>query len=97
MAKRTESEVTPSVVVDLGRVKKKRVRDLKRGDGPLVDEVDDAVNYVRASLGEEADGKTFVPVVLIYRKKGKKKKNKSSSSSSGIPVPVPFPPFFVKV
>ena len=95
MAKRAESEVTPSVVVDLGRVKKKRVRELKKGEGPLVDEVDDAVDYVRAALGDEAHGKTFVPVVLVYRKKEKKRKRKDSSS--GIPLPVPFPPFFIKV
>lgn len=92
--KASESEVTLPIVIDLGRVKKKRVRELKRAEGPLLDDVDDAVEHVRARLGDEADGKTFVPVVLVYRKKRKKKKK---NRTSGLTVPVPFPPFFMKI
>jgi len=66
------AEVTQPIVVDLGKAKKKRIRQLKRGQGPLVLEVQDVINEVSASLGEEGSGKQLVPVVVLYRKKQRK-------------------------
>jgi len=63
------AEITQPIVVDLGKVKKKRIRQLKRGRGPLVLDVQDVVNEVSASLGDEVAGKQLVPVVVLYRKK----------------------------
>ncbi len=59
----------PPIVIDLGKVKKKRVKALKRGEGKLVNEVQQAVEQVRASLGPSAEGKELVPVVVVYRQK----------------------------
>jgi hypothetical protein len=66
------AEVTQPIVVDLGKAKKKRIRQLKRGRGPLVLEVQDVVNEVSASLGEEGAGKQLVPIVVLYRRKQRK-------------------------
>jgi hypothetical protein len=61
------------IVIDLGKKKKKRINDLKSGRGPLVHEVAQVINEVRANLGDDAGNKQLVPVVLIYRKKTRRR------------------------
>jgi len=68
------SETLPPVVVDLGKVPRKRVKQLRRGRGPLVGEIEEVVEDVRQQLGDEADGKSVLPIVLLYRSKPKRKK-----------------------
>jgi hypothetical protein len=63
------------IVIDLGKEKKRRIKDLKRGQGKLMAEIAAVLNEVRASLGEEADGRQLVPVIVIYKQKKKRKKN----------------------
>lgn len=69
----TARDVTP-VVIDLGKVRSKAVRDLKRGGGELLGEVQDALVATRQRLGPEAAGKELVPIVLLYRKKKKRRR-----------------------
>ena len=57
------------IVIDLGKQKRKRIRQLKRGRGRLLDDVGAAVEQVRTRLGGQAAGRELVPIVLIYRKK----------------------------
>ena len=66
--------MTAPVVVDLGKVRSKRIKQLKRGTGPLTDEAMDVVRRVQEGMGGDAKGKQFVPVVIVYRKKEKKRK-----------------------
>jgi hypothetical protein len=68
-------DVDPKVpiVVDLGKAKKKQIALLKEGDGPLLRDVQAALNQVRARLGPDGDKKELVPVVLVYRRKRKKR------------------------
>ena len=70
----SEAEALTPVIVDLGKVKRKRIKQLKRGIGPLVDEVSDLVDAVCDRLGDEAEGKTILPVVILYRRKSQKKR-----------------------
>jgi hypothetical protein len=64
--------VSVPIVVDLGRKRRKRIRQLKQGRGPLLDEVRNVLDQVTAGMGAEAADKHFVPVVLIYGKKRKR-------------------------
>jgi len=64
----------PPIVIDLGKVSKKRIRALKDGTGDLIDEIDEVVARVRAELGEEAKSKELVPIVLVYKRKPPKKR-----------------------
>ena len=66
--RQTATAIAP-VVVTLGNQSRKRIRRLKRGRGKLMDEVSNVVDQVRANFGEHAEGKVFVPVVLVYRRK----------------------------
>ena len=68
--------VTP-VVVDLGKVKRKHVKRLKRGEGKLADEVLDVLDEVNDELGDELEGTTLVPVVMVYERKRKKSKRRT--------------------
>ncbi|QSQ14572.1 DUF6200 domain-containing protein [Myxococcus landrumensis] len=65
---------TVPIVIDMGKLRRKKIKDLKKGEGALMLEVGDALNEVRDQLGGEVMGKQLVPVVLIYQKKSKKKR-----------------------
>lgn len=62
------------IVIDLGKVRQKQIKALKQGRGALVREIDEVVAQVQAELGEEADGKELLPVVIVYRRKPKKQR-----------------------
>jgi len=59
------------VVVDLGSERSNRLRELKKGEGPLLEDVTRVLEDIRAESPELA-GKELVPVVMIYRKKAKR-------------------------
>ena len=59
----------PPVVLDLGKAKKKLIKALKHGEGRLMEDVAHAVEAVRSNLSPEMDGKTIIPVVIVYEKK----------------------------
>lgn len=61
------------LILNMGKTKRKRIRQLKRGRGRLVDDVREALDQVSSELGAQASGKEIVPVVLIYRRKRKKR------------------------
>lgn len=69
--------VNAPIVIDVGKTTRRKLRNLEKGCGPIVTDVQDAVAEVTTSLGEQADGKQFVPVVLVYRKKRKRNKRKN--------------------
>jgi hypothetical protein len=78
------AEIAP-IIIDLGKEKRKRIKDLKRGRGRLMNEVAGVINEARMNLGAEAEGKEFIPIILIYRKKRKRK-----GGSVALPLPFPF-------
>jgi hypothetical protein len=61
------------VVIDLGKTKASRIKDLKRGEGKLMQEVCDVADQVRASLGADAANKELIPIVLVYKKKTRRR------------------------
>ena len=60
---------TAPIVIKLGKASKRRIKLLKQGEGPLVEDVQSALAEVRSQLGKEADDKELVPVVILYRRK----------------------------
>ena len=69
-----QGDQMPPVVLDLGRTKKKLIKALKQGEGPLMEDVSDAVEAIRANLSPELDGKALIPVVIVYEKKSSRKR-----------------------
>jgi hypothetical protein len=65
--------VSMPIVIDLGKERQKRIRQLKRGRGRLLDEIDEVVEHVKAGLGPDDQAKQLVPIVMVYRKKQKRK------------------------
>ena len=53
-----------------GKARYKKVKKAKKGRGPLVDDMEMAVQEAEAELGED-HGKTIVPVIITYKKKRK--------------------------
>jgi hypothetical protein len=65
----TQTASSP-IVIDLGKVKKKKVRQLKEGRGDLAREVENVLADARRN---HTDGnKELVPVILVYQKKRRK-------------------------
>ena len=72
-----ELDVVTPVLVDLGKVKRKHVKRLKRSEGRLVAEVFDVLDEVVAELGDDLKGATLVPIVMIYERKRKKSRRRT--------------------
>lgn len=69
-----ELEVTEPIIINLGKQSRKRIKRLIKGHGKLWYEVEGVVDQVSEKLGEELEGKTIVPLVMVYRRKQKKKR-----------------------
>jgi Family of unknown function (DUF6200) len=68
----TETKPSPKTVapliVNLGKKRRKLVRQLLEGEGQLLDEVEDAINELKASGAISA---TAQPVIVVVRPKPK--------------------------
>lgn len=67
-----DADSLPAIVVDVGKVGRKAVQELKRGKGGLMQQIAHVVGSVRSQLGEDADDVPLLPVVIVYRQKSKK-------------------------
>lgn len=65
--------VQPAYIFDMGRQKKKVIKKLKKGGGPIDEHVDEAIAHTKTVLGDAGGVRVFVPIVLVYEKKKKKK------------------------
>jgi hypothetical protein len=81
MTKPLDVDARRVVVVDLGAISKKRLKQLRRGEGKEMWKVLQVLNGVKAS------GLADTPVVVVYKKKAKK-------SGGRFPMPLPFPFLF---
>jgi|SRR5687768_10769874 hypothetical protein len=70
----TSTEMTQPVIIDLGRQKRRALKNLKRGEGRLWEDVLDVVEEVKDLLGTDAEGKVLVPVILIYRERSRRRR-----------------------
>ena len=61
--------VMAPVILSLGKKKSKAIKQLKRGKGSAMEELMGVVEQVQNNLGEQAEGKLILPVVVIYSKK----------------------------
>jgi len=72
----TELELITPLVIDLGRTSAKRVKRLRKGQGKLMREVGEILDEVAVALGDELNGKTVLPVIMIYQKKRGRKRRR---------------------
>ena len=60
------------IIIDLGKISGKKAKQLKKGQGLYVSEVQPAIAQAVAKLGDALAGKEIVPVVVLYKKKPSK-------------------------
>ena len=72
-AVKTATEMTQPVIIDLGRQKSSALRDLKKGEGKLWEEVLEVAEEVKEMLGTEADGKVLIPIIILYKEKSNRR------------------------
>jgi len=80
-----ETDLPIPVVVDVGATRKKKIKQLKKGEGSLMNEVKAIIREVEATHAEQLGDRKIWPVVLIYRQKKSKRKRLGG---------VPFPRLF---
>ena len=64
----------PPSVSDLGKQRRKRIDQLKKGRGALAAEIAEIVEQVREQLGSKVEGKEILPVAIVYQRKRKRRK-----------------------
>ena len=64
-----KAEMAQPIIIDLGRQKSQKLKDLKEGEGELWDEVLEVIEEAKEMLGAEAEGKLLMPLILIYEKR----------------------------
>ena len=57
------------IIVDLGKPTREKLRQLKNGMGPLVDEIEVQVQRHIDQRGDDMKGKEIIPVAVIFEKK----------------------------
>lgn len=65
----TSTEMTQPIIIDLGKQRSKLIKEMKKGEGKLWDEVLEVADEVKEMLGAEADGKVLLPIVMVYQEK----------------------------
>lgn len=69
-------EIVEPIIVDLGKKRRKQIKRLKKGQGKLWQEVIDVVDEIGGQIsGDNSEGKTIVPVILVYKEKQKKSRS----------------------
>ena len=68
----TGADIVEPIIVDLGKKKRKQIKRLKKGRGKLWRDVIDVVDEVGEQINGDSEGKTIVPVILIYRRRPKR-------------------------
>lgn len=71
---RTATEMTQPIIIDLGKQRSRALKNLKKGEGRLWDEVLDVVEEVKDLLGADAEGKVLVPIILLYRERSQRRR-----------------------
>jgi hypothetical protein len=66
----TPKDTLQPIIVDAGKQKRKRIKQLKRGAGRLAEMVQEAAAHARAQLGDEAGD--ILPVVVLFEKRRKR-------------------------
>jgi hypothetical protein len=69
-------EVSEPIIINLGKQKRKRIKELMKGRGRLWFEVQEVIDEVGTMLSEDLDGKTIVPLILVYRRKPRRKRRR---------------------
>jgi len=67
-------EVTQPIILNLGKQRRKRIKALMKGKGKLWFEVENVIEEVGTTLGNELDGKVVVPLILVYRRKPRRRR-----------------------
>jgi hypothetical protein len=70
----SSTEMTQPIIIDLGKQRSRALKNLKKGEGKLWDEVLDVVEEVKDLLGADADGKVLVPIILIYGERSRRRR-----------------------
>lgn len=65
------------VFLDVGKIKKRALKELEQGRGRLMDEIERTMREATTELGAADEAVELVPVVIVFGSKRKRKKRKA--------------------
>jgi hypothetical protein len=71
--KKAGAAIRDPIVMDVGKKRRRSIKRLKRGRGGLMGEIEQVVEDVRAEMGDAAEGREIIPVILIYERRPKRR------------------------
>jgi hypothetical protein len=63
-----QANITPPIVVNLGKTGQADVEQLRMGTGRLAEEIEEVMRQVRLNAGPAREDRVFLPIVALYRK-----------------------------
>ena len=60
--------ITPPIVVELGRISRADVEKLREGKGQAAEDVEELMRLLRLKAGPDRADRVFVPIVVLYTK-----------------------------
>jgi len=63
------------ILINLGKAKSKEIKALKRGEGKLMEKLQQVIAEVESQMADELGDKTIVPLVVLYSKKKKRSRS----------------------
>jgi hypothetical protein len=60
--------VTPPIVVHLGGARNEHIGQLRRGAGPINEDIEEVMQLVRLNPDLDAPNRIFLPVVVVYER-----------------------------
>ncbi len=66
-----EKTANAPLLIDLGKCKRKQVKKLRKGEGKLMDKVNEAIDELKAS---EAIAENAQPIIIVVKEKKRKQK-----------------------
>jgi hypothetical protein len=60
--------ITPPIVVELGKIARADVEKLREGKGQAAEDVEELMRLLRLKAGPDRADRVFVPIVVLYTK-----------------------------
>jgi hypothetical protein len=60
--------ITPPIVVELGKISRADVEKLREGKGQAAEDVEELMRQLRLKAGPDRADRVFVPIVVLYTK-----------------------------
>jgi hypothetical protein len=63
-----QTKIAPPLIVELGKIARNDALQLRMGNGPVADDVEEVMRLVRTQAPPEREDTVLLPIVVLYTK-----------------------------